>query len=76
MTASLFSAGQAAAILFGVFAFLLVLRVPVAFALGLACLPLFYLEPRLGTMMSSAPKARMVCSFSWANASEVTALKA
>ena len=51
MTASLFSAGEAAAILFGVFAFLLVLRVPVAFALGLACLPLFYLEPRLGTMM-------------------------
>ena len=27
------------------------LRVPVAFALGLACLPLLYLEPRLGTMM-------------------------
>src|SRR6186713_2741160 len=51
MTGSVFSAGEAAAILFGVFAFLLVLRVPVAFALGLACLPLFYLEPRLGTMM-------------------------
>src|SRR5215213_719195 len=51
MTASVFSSGEAAAILFGVFFFLLVLRVPVAFALGLACLPLFYLEPRLGTMM-------------------------
>ena len=37
MTASVFSSGQAAAILFGAFFFLLVLRVPVAFALGLAC---------------------------------------
>jgi tripartite ATP-independent transporter DctM subunit len=51
MSGALFSAGEAASILFGVFFVLLVLRVPVAFALGLACLPLFYLEPRLGTMM-------------------------
>ncbi len=51
MSGSLFSAGEAASILFGCFFVLLVLRVPVAFALGLACLPLFYLEPRLGTMM-------------------------
>ena len=51
MTGALFSAGEAASILFGCFFVLLVLRVPVAFALGLACLPLFYLEPRLGTMM-------------------------
>jgi tripartite ATP-independent transporter DctM subunit len=51
MTGALFSAGEAASILFGCFFVLLMLRVPVAFALGLACLPLFYLEPRLGTMM-------------------------
>src|SRR5215216_2907079 len=51
MSGSLFSASQAAAILFGGFFFLLVLRVPVAMALGLACLPLAFLEPRLGTMM-------------------------
>lgn len=36
-----------AAILFGTFLFFIILRVPVAFALGLACLPIFYLEPRL-----------------------------
>ena len=51
MTGSLFSAGEAAAILFGGFFFLLALRVPVAMALGLSCLPLAFLEPRLGTMM-------------------------
>ncbi len=51
MTGALFSAGEAASILFGVFFVLLVLRVPVAVALGLACLPLAWLEPRLGTMM-------------------------
>ena len=50
MTGALFSAGEAASILFGCFFVLLVLRVPVAFALGLACLPLFYLEPRLGIL--------------------------
>jgi hypothetical protein len=42
MTGALFSAGEAASILFGCFFVLLALRVPVAFALGLACLPLFY----------------------------------
>ena len=51
MSGSLFSAGEAAAILFGVFFVLLALRVPVAMALGLSCLPLAFLEPRLGTMM-------------------------
>jgi tripartite ATP-independent transporter DctM subunit len=51
MSGSLFSAGEAASILFGVFFVLLVLRVPVAMALGLSCLPLAFLEPRLGTMM-------------------------
>lgn len=51
MTGALFSAGEAASILFGVFFALLILRVPVAVALGLACLPLAWLEPRLGPMM-------------------------
>jgi tripartite ATP-independent transporter DctM subunit len=41
--------GTAAAILFGIFFSLMLLRVPVAFALGLACLPMYYLEPRLDT---------------------------
>jgi len=50
MTGNVFSAGEAASILFGVFFLLLILRVPVAFSLGLACLPLFYFEPRLSVM--------------------------
>ncbi len=36
-----------ASILFGLFLFFIVFRVPVAFALALACLPIFFLEPRL-----------------------------
>jgi tripartite ATP-independent transporter DctM subunit len=41
------SAGEVAAILFSTFAVLVILRVPVAFALGLACVPIFLLEERL-----------------------------
>ncbi|MEA3193026.1 MAG: hypothetical protein QOD26_1359 [Betaproteobacteria bacterium] len=37
-------------ILFGVFFALMALRVPVAFALGLACLPILVIEPRLDSM--------------------------
>ena len=37
-------------ILFGLFFGLMFLRVPVAFALGLACLPILIIEPRLDTM--------------------------
>jgi tripartite ATP-independent transporter DctM subunit len=37
----------AAAILFGIFFALMFLRVPVAFALGLACLPIYLIEDRL-----------------------------
>jgi tripartite ATP-independent transporter DctM subunit len=44
-------AGQAAWILFGGFFALLALRVPVAVALGLACLPVLALESRLGPMV-------------------------
>lgn len=36
-----------ALILFGSFLLLIVLRVPVAFALALACTPIFFIEPRL-----------------------------
>jgi tripartite ATP-independent transporter DctM subunit len=47
----LFSPGQAAALLFGVFFLLLALRGPVAVALGLACLPMLALEPQLSLML-------------------------
>jgi tripartite ATP-independent transporter DctM subunit len=39
--------GEVASILFGVFAVLILLRVPVAFALGLACIPVFFIDDRL-----------------------------
>jgi tripartite ATP-independent transporter DctM subunit len=45
--ASVLDPGSASLIMFGVFFLLLVLRVPVAFALGLACLPIFLIEDRL-----------------------------
>ena len=51
MMGATLSAGQAAAILFGVFFGLMALRVPVAFALGLACLPIMLIEPNLSPMM-------------------------
>jgi tripartite ATP-independent transporter DctM subunit len=38
---------QVALILFGLFFALLILRVPVAFALGLACVPVFFIDDRL-----------------------------
>ena len=38
---------EVTAILFPVFVVLVILRVPVAFALGLACVPVFMLDPRL-----------------------------
>jgi tripartite ATP-independent transporter DctM subunit len=50
MTGSVLSSGQAAFILFGLFFLLLFLRVPVAFALALACLPILMIEPRLSAM--------------------------
>src|SRR3989442_15775189 len=51
MSGGVLSAGQAALILFGVFIALLIVRVPVAFALGLACLPILLIEPHLSMMM-------------------------
>jgi len=50
MTGIALTAGSAAAILFGGFFLLIVLRVPVAFALGLSCLPILVIEPRLSPM--------------------------
>ena len=40
-------AAEVALILFAVFGALIVARVPVAFALGLACIPVFFIDPRL-----------------------------
>ncbi len=48
--ATALSPSEAAALLFGVFFLLMALRVPIAFALGLACLPIFLIEPRLTPM--------------------------
>ena len=41
------SSAQVALMLFGAFFALLLLRVPVAFALGLACVPVFFIDERL-----------------------------
>ncbi|GAB5560030.1 MAG: TRAP transporter large permease [Synoicihabitans sp.] len=41
------SPGEAAALLFGTFGVLVILRVPVSFALGLACVPVFWTDDRL-----------------------------
>jgi tripartite ATP-independent transporter DctM subunit len=45
--ATVLAPSTASLVMFGVFFALLVLRVPVAFALGLACLPIFVIEDRL-----------------------------
>jgi tripartite ATP-independent transporter DctM subunit len=47
MTGSILDPGTASIIMFGAFFLLLALRVPVAFALGLACVPIFLIEDRL-----------------------------
>lgn len=41
------SSGEAAVIMFGTFAVLVVLRIPVSFALGLACVPMMLLDERM-----------------------------
>src|SRR6186713_2843468 len=51
MTGATLTPGIAAMLLFGTFFLLMVLRVPVAFALGLACLPVLIFEPRLSPMV-------------------------
>ena len=45
------SPAVASLILFGVFFGLMALRVPIAFALGLACLPILIIEPRLSPLV-------------------------
>ena len=45
------SPGMAAVVLFGGFFLLLILRVPVAVSLGLACLPVLLFETRLSPMV-------------------------
>ncbi|MFW6028406.1 MAG: TRAP transporter large permease [bacterium] len=50
MTGSILSTGEATGILFGLFFLCLFLRVPVAFSLALACLPILLIEPRLSSM--------------------------
>ncbi|MSQ58536.1 MAG: TRAP transporter large permease [Betaproteobacteria bacterium] len=45
------SPAEASALLFGVFFALMVLRVPIAFALGLACLPVLFIEERLSPIV-------------------------
>jgi tripartite ATP-independent transporter DctM subunit len=47
LTGATLAPGTASLIMFGVFFLLLVLRVPVAIALGLACVPIFLIEERL-----------------------------
>src|SRR5919109_3303625 len=51
MTQAALSPGRAALMLFGAFVVLIALRVPVAFALGLACLPPLIFEPRLSPLV-------------------------
>src|SRR5947207_873795 len=50
MSSVAFGPGQAAILLFGVFFALFISRVPVAFALGLACLPVLVIEDRLSPL--------------------------
>jgi tripartite ATP-independent transporter DctM subunit len=51
MGGNLLASGDAAWLLFGAFFIMLALRVPVAVALGLACLPPLLIEPRLWPMI-------------------------
>lgn len=45
------SAGEVAAIMFGTFGVMIVMRIPVSFALGLACVPVFFFNDRLTPVM-------------------------
>ncbi len=50
MIGTVLSPSMAALILFGLFFLLMFLRVPVAFAIGLACVPILLIEPHLSLM--------------------------
>ncbi len=45
------SAGEVAAIMFGTFGVMIVMRIPVSFALGLACVPVFFFNDRMTPIM-------------------------
>jgi len=51
MTGAALTPAVAALWLFGTIFLLMIMRVPVAFALGLACLPVLFIEPRLSPMV-------------------------
>lgn len=57
------SPAEVAAIMFGVFGLLVILRVPVAFALGLACLPIFALDERLTPILMLGEMTKAYNSF-------------
>jgi tripartite ATP-independent transporter DctM subunit len=57
------SPAEVALLLFGVFGALVVLRVPVAFALGLACLPIFALDERLTPILLLGEMTKAYNSF-------------
>ncbi len=57
------SPGEVAAVMFGVFGALVVLRVPVAFALGLACLPIFAIDARLEPILMLGEMTKAFNSF-------------
>ncbi len=55
--------GFVASVLFGLFLVFILLRVPVAFALALACIPIFLLEPRLTPILLLQEMFRSYNSF-------------
>ena len=57
------SPGEVAGVMFGVFGLLIALRVPVAFALGLACLPVFALDERLTPILILGEMTKAYNSF-------------
>jgi TRAP-type mannitol/chloroaromatic compound transport system permease large subunit len=63
MTGATISPDKAALMLFGVFFALMVIRVPAAFALGLACLPVMFIEPRLSPLILSNETVKSCNSF-------------
>ncbi|RJQ57607.1 MAG: TRAP transporter large permease [Desulfobacteraceae bacterium] len=54
---------EVAAIMFGIFIVLVVLRVPVAFSLGLACLPILYMDERLTPILMLGEMTKAYNSF-------------
>lgn len=55
--------GFVAAVMFGTFAVLIVVRVPVSFALGLACIPIFALDDRLTPVLLITEMAKAYDAF-------------